>query len=105
MFAGWSVVGLQSCSEGCTNSSCHRILVEEVIMGKPFGHHFVLVSKVKEIITPQAFNKMFKLQFSERSCEQEYGHSIQDEAFLKKMVEECKLKNGHYQLPLPFVDG
>ena len=104
-FAGWTVVGSQPRSDVQTNVSCNRTLIEEIVPGKPFQHHFVFESKVKEIVTPQELNQMFELEFSERPCIQEYGHSIQDKAFLKKMVEECKFKNGHYELPLPFVDG
>ena len=104
-FAGWTVVGSQSHRYDHTaNISCHRVLVEEIVPGKPFQHHFVLESKIKEIITPQALNRMLELEFNERSGETEYGQSIQDKAFLKKMVEECKFKSGHYELPLPFVE-
>lgn len=104
-FAGWTVVGSQSRPQDCINVSCHRISVEEIVAGKPFRHHFVLESRVKEILTPQTLNKMFELDFNERSCEMEHGHSIQDKEFLKNMMEECEFKNGHYQLPLPLVDG
>ena len=105
-FAGWTVVGSKPHSDVQTNVSCNRTLIEDIVPpGKPFQHHFVFESKVKEIVTPQELNQMFELEFSERPCIQEYGHSIQDKAFLKKMVEECKFKNGHYELPLPFVDG
>ena len=104
-FAGWTVVGSQSHRYDHTaNISRHRVLVEEIVPGKPFQHHFVLESKIKEIITPQALNRMLELEFNERSGEMEYGQSIQDKAFLKKMVEECKFKSGHYELPLPFVE-
>ena len=102
-FAGWTVVGSQPGPHKSADLRCHRVVVKEVVPSKPFHQHFILESKGKEIVTPQALNKMLEIEFIERSCEQEHGHFIQDKAFLRKMAEECTFKNGHYELPLPFV--
>ena len=68
-FAGWAIVGpLHMCNKEHSTVSCSRVAVKEVGSDRPFEHHFMVEDKfkVKEIVTPQALNKMFELDFSER---------------------------------------
>ena len=43
-FAGWTVVGSQPGPHDSADLSCHRVVVEEVVPGKPFHRHFILES-------------------------------------------------------------
>ena len=75
-FAGWAIVGpLHMCNKEHSTVSCSRVAVKEVGSDRPFDHHFMVEDKVKEIVTPQALNKMFELDFSERPDDKKQGHS------------------------------
>ena len=58
-------------------------------------------NKVREIITPQARNKMFKLDFSEWPDNKELNYS-EDQKFLKIVTEGMQhTQDGRYEIPLP----
>ena len=103
-FAGWAIVGpLHMCNKEHSTVSCSRVAVKEVGSDRPFDHHFMVEDKVKEIVTPQALNKMFELDFSERPDDKKQGHSQGDKKFLKIVSEGIqRTDDGHYEIPLPF---
>ena len=103
-FAGWAIVGpLHMCNKEHSTVSCSRVAVKEVGLDIPFDHHFMVEDKVKEIVTPQALNKMFELDFSERPDDKKQGHSQEDKKFLKIVSEGIqRTDDGHYGNPLPF---
>ena len=104
-FAGWAIVGpLHMCNKEHSTVSCSRVAVKEVGSDRPFDLHFMVEDKVKEIVTPQALNKMFKLDFSERPDNKKQGHSQEDKKFLKIVSEGIqRTDDGHYEIPLPFI--
>ena len=81
--AGWAVVRpLYMCNEEHPTVNCYRVAAMQfwtsVLPGRHLDHHFVVENKVREIITPQVLNKMFELNFSERTDDKEQGHSPED---------------------------
>ena len=103
-FAGWAIVGpLHMCNKEHSTVSCSRVAVKEVGSDRPFDHHFMVEDQVREIVTPQALNKMFELDFSERPDDKKQGHSQEDKKFLKIVSEGIqRTDDGHYEIPLPF---
>ena len=103
-FAGWAVVGPRyMCNEEHPTVNCHRVAAMEVCSGRHLDHHFVVENKVREIVTPQALNKMFELDFSERTDDKEQGHSQEDKKFLKIVTQGIRhTEDSHYEIPLPF---
>ena len=65
-------------------------------------HHFAVYHVVREIITPEAINRMLEIDFSERKVGDECVLSQDDKLFLKKVDEGIKKVEGHYVIPLPF---
>ena len=94
-FAGWAIVGpLHMCNKEHSTVSCSRVAVKEVGSDRPFDHHFMV--EVKEIVTPQALNKMFELDFSERPDDKKQGHSQEDKKFLQIVSEGIqRTDDGH----------
>ena len=53
MFAGRAIVGpLYMCGMEHPTVSCHRVAAKEVGSGRHLDHHFMVESKVREIVTP-----------------------------------------------------
>jgi len=103
-FAGWAIVGpLYMCNEEHSTVNCHRVTAMEVCSGRHLDHHFMVENKVREIVTPQVLNKMFELDFSQRSDDKEQGHSQEDKKFLKIVTQGIwHTEDSHYEIPLPF---
>ena len=103
-FAGWAIVGpLYMCGTEHPNVNCHRFAAMEVSSGKHLDHHFMVESRVKEIVTPQALNKMLELDFRERTEDKEQENSREDTKFLDIVGQEiCHTEDHHYEIPLPF---
>ncbi|XP_028418430.1 uncharacterized protein LOC114543776 [Dendronephthya gigantea] len=100
-FAGWTIVGPLYMSNDDHSVDCHRIIVQEVGSNKPSEHHFMVEESVKELVTPEALNKMFELDFNERHSQKDQ-YSQEDKRFMEKMDRETKYVDGHYVMPLPF---
>ena len=74
------------------NVTCHRITVREV-------------ESVKQVISPQAIQQMFELDFNDhKSSPDEYGYSQEDKKFISRIKENVHHRDGHYVIPLPFRD-
>ena len=72
------------------NVTCHTITVREV-------------ESFKEVISPQAIQQMFELDFNDhKSSPDEYGYSQEDKKFIDRITENVHHHNGHYVIPLPF---
>ncbi|XP_068676501.1 uncharacterized protein [Montipora foliosa] len=104
-FSGWAIVGpLHMGNKEHSTVSCSRVAVKEVGSNRPFDHHFMVEDKVKEIVTPQALNEMFDLDFSERPDDKKQGHSQEDKKFLKIVSEGIQpTDDGHYVIPFRFA--
>ena len=87
-FAGWAVVGpLYMCNDEHPTVNCHRVAAMEVCSGRHLDHHFMVENKVREIVSPQVLNKMFELDFSERTDDKEQAHSQEDKKFLEIVAQ------------------
>ena len=89
---GWTLTGpLQVRGTPCpSNVICHRITVREA-------------ESVKEMISPQAIQQMFQLDFNDRkSGPDEYSYSREDKKFITGIEQSIQHHNGHYVIPLPF---
>ena len=103
MFAGWTIIGpLHVSSDGPATVNCNRIVVKEIRSDVPVDHYFAVDQMVKEILTPEALNRMMEIDFSERKVENERSLSQEDKLFLKKVKQGTKKVEGHYEIPLPF---
>lgn len=70
------------CNEEHRAVDFHRVAGVEVCSCRHLDHHFIMVEdKVREIITPQAVNKMFQLDFREQTDGKELGYSQEDKQF------------------------
>ena len=91
------------CNTEHSNVNCHRVAATEVGSDRHLDHHFVVESRVKEIVTPQALNKMLELDFSERTEDKKQEYSREDMKFLKIASQGIRHEEyHHYEIPLPF---
>jgi DNA-binding TFAR19-related protein (PDSD5 family) len=56
-------------------------------------HHFTVNQVMKEILTPEAINRMIEIDFSKRKVSNEHGLSQEDQLFLKKVEQGTKKKS------------
>ena len=90
------------CNEEHPTADCHRVAAVEVCSGRHLDHHLMVENKVREIVTPQAVNKIFELDFSEQTDDKELGYSQEDKQFLKIVMQGIRhTEDGHYEIPLP----
>ena len=102
-FAGWTIIGpLHVSSDGPATVNCNRIVAKEIRSDVAVDHYFAVDQVVKEILTPEALNRMMEIDFSERKVENERSLSQEDKLFLKKVKQGTKKVEGHYEIPLPF---
>ena len=103
-FAGWAIVGpLYMCCKEHPIVICHRVAAKEVGSGRHLDHHFMVESKVREIVTPQALNKMLELDFSERTDNKEQEYPREDKKFVTIVNQGIRhTEDHHYEIPLPF---
>lgn len=94
------------CNKEHSTVICNRVAAKEIGSERLFDHHFMVEDKVKEIITPQALDVMFGLDFRVRPKEKEQEHSQEDKKFLPMVNKGIKCTDdGHYEIPLPFRFG
>lgn len=74
---------LYMCSTKHPVVSCCRVAAKEVGSGKHHGHHFMVETKVREMVTPQTLNKMFELDFTEQMDDKEQEYSQKDKRFFE----------------------
>lgn len=102
-FARWVIMGsLYMSSTKHPVVSCCRVAAKEVGSGKHHGHHFMVETKVREMVTPQTLNKMFELDFTEQMDDKEQEYSQKDKRFLKIVCQGTQhLEDLLYEIPLP----
>ena len=97
------------CNEEHPAVDFHRVAAVQVCSGRHLDYHFIVEDKVREIITPQAVNKMFQLDFSEQTDEKELGYSQEDKQFFNMVTQGIlHTEGGHYEITLPlflFLQG
>ena len=92
---------LYMCSTEHPVVSCCRVAAKEVGSGKHHGHHFMVETKVREMVTPQTLNKMFELDFTEQMDDKEQEYSPKDKRFLKIVCQGTQhLEDLLYEIPL-----
>ena len=94
---------LYTCGTEYSNINCNRIAATEVGSGRHLDHHFMVESRVREIVNQQALNKMLELDFSERTENKEQEYSPEDTKCVKIVSQGiCHTEDHHYEIPLPF---
>ena len=64
------------------------------------------MESVKEIVSPQAIQQMFQLDFNDQKIgANERGYSQEDKRFISIVREGIQYHNGHYVIPLPFRES
>ena len=108
---GWGIIGpvapvREPMDEFEENeSTCNRIVTQE--LGDPTRLHskFVIKAQAKEILSPFQVKEMLELDFSERN-EDEQALSQEDRRFLKIVTEGIhRQEDVHYEMPLPLKDS
>ena len=85
-------------------STCNRIVTQEVGDPKRLHSKFVINAQAKEILNLFQVREMLELDFSERN-DQEQALSQQDRRFLKIVTEGIhRREDGRYEMPLPLKD-
>ena len=102
-FAGWTIVGPLCMSNNDHSVDCNRIIVQEAGLDRPSEHHFIVEKSVKELVTPEALNEMFELEFNEWYWNENQPYQ-EDKRFLENIQRGTKYIDGHYEMPLPFRD-
>ena len=91
------------CDTEHSNVNCHRVAATKVGSGRHLDHHFMVESRVGEIVNQQALNKMLELDFSERTENKEQEYSPEDTKCVKIVSQGiCHTEDHHYEIPLPF---
>ena len=101
---GWGIIGPVT---GSTNKEdldvlCHRVAVKEIGSEELPSHGFVVETRVKQIISPEAVKRMFERDFNEVKYATQPTLSMDDRRFMAKVtggITHCS--DGHYELPLP----
>ena len=100
-FVGRTMVGPLCISNNDHTVDCNRIIVPEAGLDRPSDHHFIIEKSVKELVTPEALNKMFEFEFNKRHCDE--NHPFQeDKRFLEDSmwykIRRWSLRDGHYEV-------
>jgi len=84
---------------------CNRIKThipfKDVSQNKNCKHHFIINENMKDNFIKDRLQEMYATEFSERKAEDQ-AMSHEDMKFMELMNREIVLKNGKYELPLPF---
>ena len=75
------------CGTEHPNVNCHRVAAAGVGSGRHLDYHFMIESKVREIVTQQVLNKTLELEFTERMEDKEQEYSREETKFLKIVRE------------------
>ena len=89
---GWTLTGPLPVKDSPIpdNVTCHRITVREV-------------ESIKEVVSPQAIQQMFELDFNDHKYgPDEYGYSQEDKKFIREVKQGIRHQDGYYVIPLPF---
>ena len=100
---GWCIVGPVNRGNR-KGRSCSRISVKMADTNGIGRHHFQVKTDVRETGIKEIFDKMYNKEFAEVSFTGSKKKEIsqQDTKFMEILNEGAKLKDGHYQIPLPF---
>ena len=112
---GWSIVGVVNpecafdnyCVNHCVSHRVATLQVPSDLVSNeatsPDHVSFAFKGSTK-ILCPDEINRMFELDFSERSR----GNSTlsaEDQRFLNLLKQDIRFESGHYTMPLPFRNG
>ena len=107
---GWGIVGIVEEGETDDFGTSHNIISCQVPSNwrrDPNQPERTLVSfqtKIKEVIKPSDVAAMMELDFNEKEAGSR-AMSYDDHKFLNFLQNEIHLKDGHYEMPLPFRSG
>lgn len=64
---------------------------------------FSIRNRIKEVVNPEELTRMLELDFSENDRESK-PLSLEDKQFLTVMKKDIHMIDGHYEMPLPFLE-
>lgn len=103
---GWCIAG--PISGMSTEVKNHLVAVQNEETGQLANHFFKLSSReVKDNTLKEMLLSMYKIDFNENATVNESladKYSQEESRFLEMMKTNIQLKDGHYELPLPFRD-
>lgn len=107
---GWGIIGPVTPVRELLNeveekeSTCHRIVTQEIGDTKRIDSKFIVDAQTKEIVNPFQVKEMLELDFSERN-NVDQALSQEDRRFLANVTEGIRHReDGHYEMPLPLKD-
>ena len=86
---------------------CNRIAVKQADTKDVGKHYFQTKTIVEDNDVRDMLTRLYNLEFMETGLtdrKSETSMSREDHKFMKILQEGTKLRNGHYQVPLPFKD-
>ena len=101
---GWRIVGTVN-GDNQKGMSCSHISAKIADTNGAGRHHFQVKTDVRQTGFKEILDKMYNEEFAEISftgSKKKREMLLQDMTFMKILDEGTKLKDGHYQIPLPF---
>ena len=104
---GWCIVSPVNCTRNRKRIHCNRRAVKKCDTKDVGKYYFQTKTSVEENDVGDMLTRLYNLEFIEAGPTErrsEASMSREDQKFIKILQEGRKLRNGHYQVPLPFKD-
>ena len=104
---GWCIVGPVNGTRSRQGMHCNRIAVKQADTKDVGKHYFQTKTSVEENDVRDMLTRLYNLEFIEAGLTErklEASMSREDQKFMKILQDGTQLRNGHYQIPLPFRD-
>ena len=104
---GWCIVGPVNGTQSRQGIHCNRIAVKQADTKDVGKHYFQTKTSVEENDVRDMLTRLYNLEFTENGPTEgklETSMSREDQKFMKILQEGTTLRNGHYQVPLPFKE-
>ena len=103
---GWCIMGPVNVKEqGNPSKKCNLTRLQfpstDIAQNKPSGVFFSETESLKDNQVKDCLNQMWMTEFIENEPE-DHALSQEDRLFMKMMTDQVTIKDGHYELPLPF---
>ena len=104
---GWCIVSPVNGTQSRQGIHCNRIAVKQADTKDVGKHYFQTKTSVEENDVRDMLTRLYNLEFTENGPTEgklETSMSREDQKFMKILQEGTTLRNGHYQVPLPFKE-
>ena len=104
---GCCIVGPVNGTQNRQGIHCNRIAVKQADTKDVGKHYFQTKTSVEEHDVRDMLARLYNLEFMETGPTDrklETSMSREEHKFMKILQEDTKLRNGYYQVPLPFRD-